>query len=183
MRIIAGQAGGRKLKSAKGTSTRPTLDRIKESIFNMIVSYIPGAEGLDLFAGFGTLGLEAISRGAKRIDFIEKDYRNIRVIKENIAICNFMDMARVIKKDVFDFLWNTGQQYNLILLDPPYGEDMVSPAISIIHERDLLANNGIIVAELGQGEMVGEFNGLEMIREREYGDTKIVILQCGRGEN
>ncbi len=183
MRIIAGQAGGRKLKSAKGTSTRPTLDRIKESIFNMIVSYLPGAAGLDLFAGFGTLGLEAISRGAKRIDFVEKDYRNIRVIKENIALCSFKDMARVIKKDVFDFLRNTAQQYNLILLDPPYGAGMVSPTISLIEERGLLDKNGIIVAELGQGERVGEFNGLAMLREREYGDTKIVILQWGRGEN
>ena len=183
MRIIAGRAGGRKLKSIKGTSTRPTLDRIKESIFSMIISYIPGAAGLDLFAGFGTLGLEAISRGAERIDFIEKDYRNIRVIIENIDRCNFTGMARAIKKDVFKFLSNTSNKYDLIFIDPPYGASMVSESISVINARELLSEGGIIVAELGQGERIGEFAGLEIIRNREYGDTVILILRRERGAN
>src|SRR6056297_2372545 len=114
MRIIAGEAGGRRLKSIKTNQVRPTLDRVKEAIFNIIINNIYGSRGLDLFAGFGGLGLEAMSRGAEFIEFVEKKYKHIEIIKKNIEICGFTEKTRIHKRDVFDFLEETiGINYDL----------------------------------------------------------------------
>lgn len=182
MRIIAGEAKGRKLKSIKGTATRPTLDRVKEAIFNIIGFYLPAASGLDLFAGFGNLGLEALSRGAERFIFVEKDYRNVKIIKENIELCGFGERALVKKEDVFHFLNHTGKDFNLILMDPPYGRDLANRAVELILKRGLLSRDGLIVVEHRDTDKMREFPELEVIKTRNYGDTSVTIYQAGGGD-
>lgn len=146
MRIIAGEAKGRKLKSIKVTSTRPTPDRIKESVFNIISPYLPVDKGLDLFAGFGGMGIEALSRGV-RFYLCGEDFRNCRIIKENLGLAGFQDRALVRKEDVREFLLQSEEKYDLIFLDPPYREGLVGDTIKLIIEGEILNEDGIIVAE------------------------------------
>lgn len=182
MRIIAGEARGRKLKSIKGTTTRPTIDRVKESLFNILGPYISGMNGLDLFAGFGTLGLEAISRGANSFLFVEKDIRNVSVIKKNIELCGFKDKGQVIKDDVFNFLVKTRDKFDIILMDPPYNKGLVERTISEIISAGLLSEMGMIVAEYFAKENIADYEQLLIVKQRIYGDTGITIFQLEGAE-
>lgn len=179
MRIIAGEAKGRKLKSIKGTSTRPTLDRIKESIFNIITPYLLIDNGLDLFAGFGGMGIEALSRGACFFTFVEKDYRNCMIIKENISLAGFEDRAEVRKEDVQKFLNHSDEKYGLIILDPPYRKGLISESIKLILEKELLNEGGIIVAEYENELEVSVPPGLDLVTEKLYGDTGLSVFKKG----
>lgn len=179
MRIIAGKAGGRVLKTIKGTKTRPTLDRVKEALFNMITPFVPDAYGIDLFSGTGNLGLEALSRGAKEFIFVEKESRNIKVIKENIELCGFGDMSHIIRGDVFDYLKKTGEKYDMILMDPPYGKNLADQALEIIAEKRLLKKSGIIVVEHSSNETLDAKSYFNLFKEKVYGDTGITILVGG----
>lgn len=178
MRIIAGTAGGRKLKSIKGTPTRPTLDRVKESLFSIINFYIPAASVLDLFAGFGSLGLESLSRGAKELLLVEKNKRNIQVIKENVEICNFSDKSTVIRDDVFIFLQNISSVFDLILMDPPYGKNYAVRALELIIKNKVIAQDGIVVVEHGVEEKMKDYQFLTIIKSKSYGDTGITIYSA-----
>lgn len=179
MRIIAGEARGRRLKSIRGTTTRPTLDRVKESIFNMLGPSLYSISVLDLFAGFGGLGLEALSRGAESVIFVEKEYRNVKIIKENIKICGFVDRAQVERKDVFAFLSGAGGSYDLILMDPPYGGGLALRAVKQINKEGIIAQQGLIVVEHGLNDKMEELPDLDIIKEKTYGDTCITIYQAG----
>lgn len=178
MRIIAGIAGGRKLKSIKGTPTRPTLDRVKESLFNIINFYIPAARVLDLFAGFGGLGLESLSRGAKELLLVEKNKRNIKVIKDNVEICNFSNKATVIRDDVFIFLQNTNSDFDLILMDPPYRKGYVVRTLELIIKNRVIVQDGIVVVEHGVNEKMEDYQFLKIIKSKSYGDTGITIYSA-----
>jgi 16S rRNA (guanine(966)-N(2))-methyltransferase RsmD len=179
MRIIAGKARGRILKTTKGTKTRPTQDRVKEALFNIITPFVPGAYGIDLFSGTGNLGLEALSRGAEHFVFVEKNSKNIKVIKENIKNCDFIDKAVVYKSDVYEYLSISKEKYDLILMDPPYGKDLVSKALEIISERGLVKRDGIIVIEHRANESIGVNTEFRFFKEKIYGDTGITILMGG----
>ena len=120
MRIIAGRAGGLKLKSLKGRDVRPTLDRVKESMFNIIAFDLPGAEVLDLFSGFGSLGIEALSRGAAKSDFVEINKAHLKVIEQNLKKAKLFDLAKLYNQDVYLYLKNCSQKYDIIFMDPPY---------------------------------------------------------------
>lgn len=180
MRIIAGEARGRKLKSIKSKNTRPTLDRVKEAIFNMIGPDIFGISGLDLFAGFGNLGLEAISRGADRIIFVENYFKNVKIIKENIILCGFTDRAEVVNEDVFSFLQRIKKEFGLILMDPPYNKGLVKKSLSLIEEYNVIAPEGIVVAEHKASESIDDdtLSLLKIIKNKKYGDTGVTILQA-----
>jgi len=178
MRIIAGEAGGIRLKSIKTDKVRPTLDRVKEAIFSMINQKIYGSKGLDLFAGFGGLGLEAVSRGAEHIDFVEKNYKHVQIIKKNIEICDFTAKTRVNNKDVYDFLrGNVNKDYELIFMDPPYGKNYIGPALEIIEKNRLLASDGLIIIEHHKNDNIKEVKQFMAIKDRNYGDTVIKIYK------
>ncbi|MFW6305949.1 MAG: 16S rRNA (guanine(966)-N(2))-methyltransferase RsmD [Bacillota bacterium] len=179
MRVIAGEAGGRKIKSIKGTPTRPTLDRIKEAIFNIIAPYIFADKGLDLFAGFGGLGIEALSRGIESMVFVENNYRNCRVIKENLDITGFADRGIIEKEDVFDYLKSSSELYGLVFMDPPYNQDYVERVLTLLSENQCIKDNAIIVAEHEVDYKYKVIKGIELIKQKQYGDTGISIFTKG----
>jgi len=182
MRIIGGQARGRRLKTIKGVKTRPTLDRVKEALFNILGSVVVEARILDLFAGTGSLGLEALSRGAASVTFIEKNKKSIKVINENIQLCGFSDRAVLRNLDVYIFLQQTDDKFDLVLMDPPYNKGLAIRAIEIILKKALLVKEGMIVVEHSSIENPGDFPQLKVIRNRTYGDTGITIYQARGGK-
>jgi len=177
MRIIAGRAGGLKLKSLKGRDVRPTLDRVKESMFNIIAFDLPGAEVLDLFSGFGSLGIEALSRGAAKSDFVEINKAHLKVIEQNLKKAKLFDLAKLYNQDVYLYLKNCSQKYDIIFMDPPYQKDMSAEAIELIIENDLLKAKGLIISERSESEKVEEYEELKIIKNKKYGNSLIVIYQ------
>ncbi len=177
MRIIAGRAGGLKLKSLKGRDVRPTLDRVKESMFNIIAFYLPGAEVLDLFAGFGSLGIEALSRGANKADFVEIKRAHLKIIEDNLKKANFFDQAALYNQDVYLYLKSCSQKYDLIFMDPPYNKAMTAEAVQLIIENNLLKDNGLIISEKSAEEEAADFNGLSIIKNKRYGNSLLTIYK------
>ncbi|RCW62008.1 16S rRNA (guanine(966)-N(2))-methyltransferase RsmD [Halanaerobium sp. ST460_2HS_T2] len=177
MRIIAGKAGGLKLKSLKGKDVRPTLDRVKESMFNIIAFYLPGAEILDLFSGFGSLGIEALSRGAGRADFVEINKSHLNIIKDNLKKARLFDEAELFKQDAYLYLKNCSTKYDLIFMDPPYEKNMTSEAIKLILDNKLLKENGLIISEKSAAEEVEEFNELSIFKNKRYGNSLLTIYK------
>ena len=144
MRIIAGTARSLPLKTIEGMDTRPTTDRIKETLFNMLQAEVPGSYFLDLFAGSGSLGIEALSNYCDRCYFVDKNNIAIETIKENTK---GIDNAIIIKSDYKKYLNETNIKYDIIILDPPYKSNYIEEIINIIDEKKLLNQNGIIVCE------------------------------------
>jgi len=177
MRIIAGRAGGLKLKSLKGRDVRPTLDRVKESMFNIIAFDLPGADVLDLFSGFGSLGIEALSRGAEKADFVEINKSHLKVVEQNLKKAKLFDLAELYNQDVYLYLKNCSQKYDIIFMDPPYQKDMSAEAIELIIENDLLKTKGLIISERSESEKVEEYEELNIIKNKKYGNSLIIIYQ------
>jgi 16S rRNA (guanine966-N2)-methyltransferase len=175
MRIIAGKAGGIKLKSIKTKKVRPTLDRVKEALFSMLLPYMPREKGLDLFAGFGTLGLEAVSRGVNSMTFVEKNRRHVKIIEENIDKCKFNEMAEVVQDDVFKFLKSTEKKYDLVFLDPPYNKNLVNKTLNSLLDNCLLHKGSLIIVEHHKGEIIEDIEQLIVIKDRNYNDTVIKV--------
>ena len=172
MRIISGKYKGKKLNGFNIEGTRPTMDRVKESLFGMIQTYIPGSTVLDLFAGSGALGLEAISNGAQKCYLIDNNPSSIKIIKENSK--NFDEDLEIINTDYKKFLKTTEEKFDIIFLDPPYRENQMDKALRIIEERELLNENGIVVCEY---EMASPKTNLKLIKEKSYGPKKIKIFE------
>ena len=147
MRVITGTARGVPLKAPKGMDTRPTMDQVKEGIFSAIQFEVEGRRALDLFAGSGQLGIEALSRGAAHCTFVDKGREPIAVIRENLKKTRLEERATVVQADYSSWLKTCRQQYDLILLDPPYAEVFLETALKIVSEIDILTNSGIIVCE------------------------------------
>ena len=180
MRIIAGKAKGRRLKSIKGTAVRPTKDRVKEAVFNILAPVVPGCTCLDLFAGFGGLGLEALSRGAVHNTFVESNYKNADIIKENIQLCGFESLTNIKIEDVFVFLKNNSNKYDLIFMDPPYGKGYADRALQQIYNNKLLDEDGIVVVEHACQDTMKNYKDMKIIRQKTYGESGITIYQSGR---
>ena len=182
MRIISGVARGTKLITLEGIETRPTLDRIKESLFSIIQNKIPNAVVLDLFAGSGALGIECLSRGALFCTFCDSSNKAIKVIKQNIEKTRMLEKAVVIQADYATCLKKISNQKNsfdIIFLDPPYESNLIEKSIEKIIEFDLLKQDGIIIAETDQLELVLEEIGklqVKIIDIRKYGRVKLVFL-------
>ncbi|MCX7903720.1 MAG: 16S rRNA (guanine(966)-N(2))-methyltransferase RsmD [Caloramator sp.] len=179
MRIITGEAKGRIIKAPEGMNTRPTLDRVKESVFNIISNKIYGSFVLDMFAGSGNLGLEAISRGAKFCTFIEKDKSAYKVLLENIKSLKFDDRSKAYLGDSFKIIKHLSKEnlkYDLIFLDPPYGKGIVQRAIEAISENKIYNDNTLIVSELDEKDEVPEIVGVfKNSRIEKYGRCKIIF--------
>ena len=148
MRVITGTARGRRLKELEGMETRPTTGKVKESLFSIIQFDIEGRRVLDLFAGTGQLGIEALSRGAAEAVFVDKRADAVKLVRDNLELCGLLDRARVRSGDSLAYL-RSGEKFDLIFLDPPYGTGMLEKAMEIITEIDIVSENGIIVCENG----------------------------------
>lgn len=175
MRIIGGTAKGRRLASFKGMHIRPTTDRVREAIFNILPRPFPFKDVLDLFAGTGAMGLEALSRGAKTAAFIDDDPKAVRVIKKNLGLCKFTDRAVVICNDVqssLNLMTKRGARFDLIFIDPPYSAPLMGAVLNYIDDKKLLDGDGLIVAESSK-RMVwdGKLENTELFDRRRYGDT------------
>ena len=176
MRVISGSARGKKLIAPEGENTRPTTDRVKESIFNIIQRFIPCQNVLDAFAGSGALGIEAISRGANACVFIETNSDALSILKKNVEGARVSDKSEIIKKDIFDFLNGTNKKFDIIFLDPPYNKGFLSPVFRTIKERKLLSENGIVLVETEFGGEETEFIGCDCINQAKYGRTLVSVF-------
>ena len=152
MRIVAGKYRGKKLNSPSH-NIRPTLDMVKQAIFTRLQFFVEDSEVLDLFAGSGALGIEALSRGAKFVTFCDKDFQSIRLIKENLKLLK-EENFKVIQGDYKTILNSLTTAFDLIILDPPFASGYYDDALNIIFERKLLKPNGIIVCERAKEEKV-----------------------------
>ncbi len=176
MRIIAGKAKGQNLIRENTKQVRPTTDRVKEALFNILGKAVPESTVLDLFAGFGSLGLEALSRGAKKAVFIEKRHNNTSIIKKNLKICRLNNRSTVKTMDVFKYLKNPDDiNFNLIFMDPPYQNKLGSKVLSILADSDKINENTLIVLECHKNENINPSEKFKQIREKIYGDTRLNI--------
>lgn len=176
MRIIAGDLKGRRLYTPNDNKIRPTSDKVKESIFNMIAEYVEDSVVIDLFSGTGNLGLEAISRGAKRCYFGDKSRESMELTRKNIAYCKVQDKCTAIIGEYDKVLQKINEKVGLIFLDPPYEKGILEHSLELIAELSLLTEDGIIIAEHGIEEpLPDEINGLYKIKDKKYGKTLITI--------
>ena len=178
MRIISGIAKGRRLKSPPDDDVRPTIDRVKESIFNMINMHIQDAVVLDLFSGTGNLALEAISRGAKKAYLVDKSRKSLKIIKENIQTLGFHEECHVIEGDFKKIASHSKERFDIIFLDPPYNKGLINESIGFLLKNDRLNHNGIIVAEHINEEPIEESpDKLEIIKQKRYGIMTVTIYK------
>ena len=178
MRVITGSARGVALKTPDGMQTRPTTDRVKEALFSIIHFDIPGARVLDLFGGTGQLGIEALSRGAASATFVDQSDAACRLIKENLRRTKFEQKGKVVRADYLEYLSRCREQYDIILLDPPYAEVFLENALKRIAEIDILQSGGIIIAERPLGkELPWEFAGFTRSRDYKYGKILLTLYR------
>ena len=179
MRVVAGTLKGRSIKAVKGTNTRPTTDKVKESIFNIIGPYFDGGVALDLFGGSGNLGIESLSRGIDRVIFVDRETIAINTIKQNVKDLKIEDQVEIYRNDAFKALKaivKRGLQFDLILLDPPYKGQRINEIIEFIHENELLAIDGIIMSEcLKEDELHESIGDIHLVKREIYGITAITI--------
>jgi 16S rRNA (guanine966-N2)-methyltransferase len=181
MRIISGLAKGRKILSPEGMGTRPTLDRIKESIFSIIQNKVYGKVVLDMFSGTGSLGLEAASRGAKQCYLIDKGKETFSFLKknvENLGFSNFCEALNIDSYEALSYFEKKGIIFDLIFIDPPYLKDMIPPAIELIYSKNLLAKDGLIVSKIDSSETIYEGNEfIKVYDTRKYGNTTVCFYK------
>ncbi len=171
MRVISGKYKGRKLQGFDIDGTRPTMDRVKESLFGMIQNNIPDSVCLDLFAGSGALGIEALSMGAKECYFIDNNPVAIKTLKENTSSING---AIIINTDYKKYLKETKNKFDIIFLDPPYQNKLLNKALKFIEEFDLLNDSGIVICEYVTEKPI---TTLTLIKDKKYGTKYIKVYQ------
>lgn len=181
MRIISGSKKGLSLKAVPGSSTRPTTDKVKEAIFNIVGPYFSEGSALDLYAGTGGLGIEALSRGMNEAVFVDQNKKAVEVIKENVQRCQLQDCAEVYRNDAhraLKALIKRERSFDLIFLDPPYAKQKLEAELSIIADFHLLKQDGMIVCECGIDALIpDDISTLTCVKKEIYGDTKISIFQ------
>jgi 16S rRNA (guanine966-N2)-methyltransferase len=179
MRVIGGTKRGFRLASPVGMRVRPTSDRVREALFNVLQPYVTDATVLDLFAGTGAVGIEALSRGATKAVFVDSHPRSTAVIQKNLSHCGFAALGNIITKDVLVFLrhWanQIAQPFTLIFMDPPYAWDKTVELLQLIGP-EILVPEGLVVVEHAFGtDLPSEVNQLVRTSDRRYGDTELVF--------
>ena len=178
MRVITGKARGVQLKTPQGMQTRPTADRVKEALFSIIQFDLPGARVLDLFAGTGQLGIEALSRDAKEAVFVDEREDACALVRENLKRTRLEGQGRVLRSDYQAYLSRCRERFDIIFLDPPYAEVFLENALKRITEIDILQSNGIIVTERPLGKPCpGEYPGYTRSKDYKYGKTLLPIYR------
>ena len=182
MRVITGSAKGTRLLSPDGLQTRPTADRVKEALFSIIQFEVEGRQVLDLFAGSGQLGIEALSRGAAGAVFVDARRDAATLVRENLKRARLLERAEIIQADYLEYLSRCRRTFDLIFLDPPYAEDFLENALEKISEIDILSDGGIIICERPAGRALpGHFSGLAAGKDYRYGKTLISIYRRSGG--
>ncbi len=178
MRVITGLAKGRRLEELPGLDTRPTTARVKEGLFSAIQFDIEGRRVLDLFAGTGQLGIEALSRGASFCDFVDSAPGALKIVQRNIKTCGFEDCAACHGKDFTAFLSRSRERYGLVFLDPPYASGNLERALELITTIDIVVENGIMVCESPADHVLPELPApYEKGREYRYGKIKFTLYR------
>ena len=178
MRVVSGNYGGRPLKTLAGKTTRPTTDKVKGAIFNMIGPYFEGGRVLDLFAGSGSLAIEAISRGMDHAILVEKDRAAQQVILENIKMTKESEKFQLLKMSAERVLSNLSETFDLVLLDPPYAKEQIVENLELLQEKNLLTEKVIVVCETDKEvELPDKIGKLELTRQKTYGISKISIYE------
>jgi 16S rRNA (guanine(966)-N(2))-methyltransferase RsmD len=183
VRIIGGSAGGRKLTTPKGDRVRPTSDRVKEALFSIVQSRLGSLTDLsvlDLFAGTGNLGIEALSRGAARVLFVDNHPQSLEMIRSNLTLTGFTDRADVLSMDVpkaLQRLATAGTVFDLIFIDPPYHEvGLMHRVLDVLAEQQLTTVDTLIVFETSSKTVLTLPDRLELMEKRMYGDTAISLI-------
>ncbi|OPX25548.1 MAG: 16S rRNA (guanine(966)-N(2))-methyltransferase RsmD [Candidatus Latescibacterota bacterium] len=179
MHIIAGAFRGKRLWTPHGQVTRPTSAKVKEAIFQILADELIGAQGLDLFAGCGGLGLEALSRGVEEVIFVEHSKMAARVLRKNLTALGCADRGRVVQQHVLKFLRRPAlreNSFDLIFADPPYRRHLLKDTLTLIAERNLLSQQGTLIVERWKKDVLPERIGsLHGFLERTYGDTNVTF--------
>jgi 16S rRNA (guanine966-N2)-methyltransferase len=178
LRIIGGSAGGRKLLGPRGVEFRPTTGRVKEYIFSCLGDDVQGACLLDLFAGTGSLGLEALSRGAEEVVFVEQSSESARILAKNIERCGFRDRAHIIKEDVFRAIprmAREGEIFNFVMADPPFKEALLGRILGAVSEHHKLCPDGFLIVEHEAHDSDPGGHGMTLIKQRRFGHCVISI--------
>lgn len=180
MRVIAGTARSLQLKAPEGLDTRPTTDRIKETLFNMLMPYLSGCVFVDLFSGSGAIGIEAISRGARKAYFVENAQKALNCINDNLKHTKFENQAVVVKQDVFSALRGSiTEEADVIFMDPPYDQMYEKRALEILSTADFVTEDTLIVVE---ASLTTDFDyvedyGFTIVKDKRYKNNKHVFIQ------
>ena len=180
MRVIAGKARSLPLKTPKGMDTRPTTDRIKETLFNMLMPYLPGAVFVDLFSGSGAIGIEALSRGAAKAYFVEQSKDAFSCISENVKFTKMIEQAVLCKQDVYTALYGISEkEVDVVFADPPYDENHYEKLLGIFKDLPYITDNTLIVLESDLQKdfsFVGDY-GFTIVKEKCYKTNKHVFIE------
>lgn len=186
MRIIAGTAQGAKLTVPRGKGIRPTSDRVREAIFQVIGDRVIGARGLDLYAGAGGLGLEALSRGAAHMVFVDQAWAAVSFIRKSLGRLDFGGQAWVERKEVFRFLRKgvrQGVSFDLVFADPPYRQNTLQDLLMLLDQGQLVAEPGLVIIEIAKWRVPPpQVAGFSMVWQRVYGDTQVVFWEKVKSE-
>jgi len=179
MRVIAGELKGRRLASPIGNDVRPTSDKVKEAIFSMLIPYLyEGCVCADLFAGSGGLGIEAISRGASRVFFSDSSRSSLALVRENVKHCGVEDRAVYLAGDFRSNIKRINETVDIYLLDPPYADGMLLPALKAIDEKGNMRAGGAVVCEHSKRDVLPEeYCGFRAVKQRRYGATSVTIYE------
>ena len=183
MRVITGTARGKKLKTPQGMKTRPTADRVKEAIFSSVQFEIQNAVFLDLFAGSGQMGIEALSRGASSAVFVDASADACKLVQENLKLTGLADKAKVIHSDYLAYLGRCREKFDMIFLDPPYAEVFLENSMKKISEIDILSDCGIMICERPAEKLLAiDIPGFSQIKEHRYGNTCVTVYRKTTGD-
>lgn len=181
MRVVAGEYGGRRLKAVPGMKTRPTTDKVKEAMFNIIGPYLEGGQVLDLFAGSGGLSIEAVSRGADHATLVDRQYQAIKTIHENLSVTKEEDKFTVLKGDAYKMLNKLAKQeqgFDYVFLDPPYKKQQILELMEQLKKLGLLNTDALIICETDQvADLPEELVDFELIKKADYGITELTFYR------
>lgn len=181
MRVITGSARGRRLKTPDNYDIRPTSDMVKEALFSIIQFDIQGASVLDLFSGSGQLGIEALSRGALKCVFVDKNKESAGITKENVEFTGFAEQSKVVQCDSISYLKTCGEVFDLAFLDPPYEKGLIGQAMVLLCER--ISNKGIAVCEHEKGLVLPDnYGDLIKYKNYRYGRIEVTVFKTERSE-
>ncbi len=181
MRVVAGEYGGRRLKAVPGMKTRPTTDKVKEAMFNIIGPYLEGGQVLDLFAGSGGLSIEAVSRGADHATLVDRQYQAIKTIHENLSVTKEEDKFTVLKGDAYKMLNKLAKQeqgFDYVFLDPPYKKQQILELMEQLKKLGLLNTDALIICETDQvADLPEELADFKLIKKADYGITELTFYR------
>ncbi len=179
MRIIAGDYKGRRLETPKGAYVRPTGEKVKEAVFSMLAPYIEDSVVLDLFAGTGNLGLEALSRGSSFCYFVDNNRDSVALIKRNIAYCKAEEYSMVCWCEAENSMSQIRRKVDVVFMDPPFKKGLLDSCFSAIREGEILNPEGLLVVEHGSDELLPEeFQGFFKFKEKKYGNVIVSIFKA-----